>query len=133
MHGALQRIRQLAQRLTAVMMCVCYTVRNALDGYYYCRPDDSEADTQLKMELTVQISLFELSMQQDMPHYGGPEGSIVGGEDLLPGSEAAKIAHVASGSTGGVTTVLGVAFHSAGLYHLRCIPTYTGPHYTVSC
>jgi hypothetical protein len=28
-----------------------------------------------------------------MPHYGGPEGSIVGGEDLLPGSEAAKIAH----------------------------------------
>jgi hypothetical protein len=64
MHGALQGIRQLAQRLTAVTMCVCYTVRNALDGYYYCRPDDTEADTQLKMELTVQISLFELSMQQ---------------------------------------------------------------------
>jgi hypothetical protein len=28
-----------------------------------------------------------------MPHYGGPEDSVVGSEDLLPGSEAAKIAH----------------------------------------
>jgi hypothetical protein len=28
-----------------------------------------------------------------MPHYAGSEGSIVGGDDLTPGSEAAKIAH----------------------------------------
>jgi hypothetical protein len=57
-----------------------------------------------------------------MPHYGGPEGSIVGGDDLLPGSEAAKIAH-------GVYQKLEVCIcMHADVYHLKHKRVYNVSH-----